>query len=425
MIESLQRAGGRVFSVETPAWDAPQELGAQYMNDHYGSLLALFGSAHGEPPSPSVARLSGLTATIVNGAPVTIDANRPTTYASSGLVRSPDALAMAVAFTDVASGVRGLPLDDFGAWEAQDGETAVSWLHRNYGDRATDYVGIPALEGLFFGSASDTSAATFKWMIANADRAGSWYTSPTSNYAACTRAMNHLRSSGVGFVLGNGATVLVDDGAGRVQVTMQNGETAVADAAVITVAGASARALLPRPTPAQARVLAAEYAATIVVNVVAARPDPRLRQRGRVYGVSIPRVENPNGLIAAFSVETGKTELAHGGRELYGFHLHDAGARAWIDRSDDEIIEQVVREAERFVSGLRADFVSAVVQRWRDAVPKMSVGHAARCQELWRDQERSQSRILVAGDRTTVATMDGAAWSGVRAAEILEAKLST
>jgi len=425
VIESLSRAGGRVFSVETPAWDGPQELGAQYMNDHYDSLLTLFGSARGEAPEPSVARLNGLTATIVNGSPVTIDGSRPTTYVSSGLVRSPDALAMAVSYSDVASGVRGLPLDDFGAWQAEDGETAVSWLHRNYGDRATDYVGIPAIEGLFFGSAAETSAATFKWMIANADRARNWYTSPTSNYAACTRVMNRLRSSGVTFVLENAAAVLIDDGAGRVQVTMQNGDATVADAAVVTVAGSSARALFPHPTPAQARVLAADYAATIVVNVVAARPDPRLRRHGRVYGVSVPRVENPNGLIAAFSVESGKTELSHGGRELYGFHLHDAAARTAMDRSDDEIIEQVLREAERFVAGIRGDFVGAVVQRWPNAIPKMSVGHAARCHELWKDQERSSSRILVAGDRTTVATMDGAAWSGVRAAEILEAKLST
>ena len=54
----------------------------------------------------------------------------------------------------------------------------------------------------------------------------------------------------------------------------------------------------------------------------------------------------------------------------------------------------------------------------------MSVGHAARCRDLWREQEGSDTRILVAGDRTTVATMDGAAWSGVRAAELLEAKLT-
>ena len=425
VIESLERVGGRVFSVETPAWDAPQELGAQYINDHYDSLLTLFGSARGEGPSPAVARLNGLTATIVNGSPVTIDANHLTTYVSSGLVRSPDALAMAVSFSDVASGVRGLALDDFGAWAAQDGESAVSWLRRNYGDRATDYVGIPAIEGLFFGSASETSAATFKWMIANADRARDWYTSPTSNYAACTRVMNHLRSRGVGFVLGNPAVLVGDDGAGRVRVTMKNGDTTVADAAILTVAGASARALLPGATPAQARVLAADYAATVVVNVVVARPDPRLRSHGRVYGVSIPRLENPNGLIAAFSVEGGKTEASHGGRELYGFHLHDAAARTAMDRSDDEIIELVLREAERFVDGVRVDFVAAVVQRWPNAIPKMSVGHAARCHALWTEQESSKTRILVAGDRTTVATMDGAAWSGVRAAEILEAKLST
>lgn len=423
VVESLARVGGRVYSVETPAWDGAQELGAQYFNDHYHSLLKLFGSARSEAPAPSVAQLNGLTATILSGSPVTIDAGQPSTYVSSGLVSAPDALAMAVSFGDVASGVRGLPLDEFGPWESEDGESAISWLRRNYGERGTDYVGVPAIEGLFFGSASETSAATFKWMIANADRAKRWYTSPTSNYAACTRVMKHLGSSGVTFVLGNPVALVDDDGDGRVHVKMENGDTTIADGAILTVSGDTARGLLPRPTRAQARVLSAEYAATIVVNVVVGRPDPRLRRSGRVYGVNIPRVENPRGLIAAFSVESGKTELTHRGRELYGFHLHDAGARALMNRTDDEIVQEVLREAERFVAGVRTDFIDAVVQRWPNAIPQMGVGHAARCGALWREQEGSSSRILIAGDRTSVATMDGAAWSGVRAAEILEAKL--
>jgi hypothetical protein len=64
-----------------------------------------------------------------------------------------------------------------------------------------------------------------------------------------------------------------------------------------------------------------------------------------------------------------------------------------------------------------------VVQRWPSAIPIMSVGHAARCRSRWIDQTSSSSRILIAGDHTSVATMDGAAWSGLRAARLLEAKL--
>ena len=96
-----------------------------------------------------------------------------------------------------------------------------------------------------------------------------------------------------------------------------------------------------------------------------------------------------------------------------------------MDRSDEEVVREVLGEAQRYVRNVRTEFVDAVVQRWPMATPKMAVGHAARCKELWREQAQPDARVLLAGDQTTVATMDGAAWSGVRAAELLEANLTT
>jgi protoporphyrinogen oxidase len=179
---------------------------------------------------------------------------------------------------------------------------------------------------------------------------------------------------------------------------------------------------LPSPGRAQAGILSEEHAATIVVNVVVDHPDAELRKNGRVYGVNVPRVESPNGRIAAFSVESGKTNATHGGRELYGFHLRDDGARALMDRPDEAIVEEVVAEAQRWVPNMRSGFVDAVVQRWPLSIPKMRIGHSARCRDLWREQRMRDTRILIAGDQTSFATMDGAAWSGLRAAELLEAK---
>ncbi|MDB4933691.1 MAG: hypothetical protein JWP87_663 [Labilithrix sp.] len=424
VIEALDRAGGRVYSVKTPAWDGAQELGAQFLHDHYTSLLPLFGSGSAGAGHSPVATLSGRTATIVDGRAVTVDAADPRTYVTRGVISTADALAVGVSFADVASGVRTLPLDDFAPWEREDDETALSWLRRSFGPRATDYLAVPALEGLFFTRASEMSAAAYKWMIANADRAGRWYTSPASNFAAATSVMKRLASSGVGFMLGSPVALVVEDAAQRVRVTLATGEDLIADGAIVTVPGVLARRLMRSPGRAQASLLVEEYAATIVVNVVVEHPDEELRRHGRVYGVNIPRVESPNGRIAALSVESGKTNLPHGGRELYGFHLRDEGARALMDRPDEAIVQEVVGEAQRWLPSLRTGFVDAVVQRWPLAIPKMRVGHAARCRELWQEQASPGMRILLAGDQTSVSTMDGAAWSGVRAAELLEAKLT-
>jgi oxygen-dependent protoporphyrinogen oxidase len=432
VVESLERAGGRVYSVRRPAWDGAQELGAQYFNDHYTSLLPLFdapraarGAAATEDASePLIATLDGLTAIVVDGRPVTVDAAHPRTYITRGVIGFRDALTVAFAFADVASAVRTLPLGDFRRWEADDDEDAVSWMVRTYGPRATNYVGVPGIESLFFFRASEMSAAAFKWMIANADRAGRWYTSPASNFAAATRVMTHLASSGVTFRLGTSVELVTQDGARRVHVAIKDGEALIADGVVVTAPGPAAHRLLKSPSPAQAAIFAQGSASTIVINVVVNEPSPELRRDGRVYGVSIPRVENPSGLIAAFSVESGKTNLSHGGHELYGFHLHDAAARGLLERSDDAIVQEVLAEAERFIPNVRTGLVDAVVQRWPFAIPRMAVGHATRCRQLWDEQASSDSRIVLAGDQTSVATMDGAAWSGLRAAEILEEKLA-
>lgn len=87
------------------------------------------------------------------------------------------------------------------------------------------------------------------------------------------------------------------------------------------------------------------------------------------------------------------------------------------------IVDAVVSEASRFIPSVRSGFVHAVVQRWPHAIPYMGVGFSARCRKLWDEQHRSSTRIVLAGDQTTVATMDGAAHSGMLGAAIVAAKL--
>lgn len=422
LLEALDRPGGRAYATKTVAWDAPQELGAQFLSDHYATLLPMFASVSA-PEELVLAPLPSRVALVVGGTPRTTDREALDTFVTSGAVGRLDMLAMALAAADVASGVRQKPLDDLSAWEHEDGENARSWLVRNYGRRGADFVGGPAVQSLFFLDPSRTSSALVHWLISMGDRSRRLYTNAATNHAMCVRLVEVLRERGVEVLLGQGVT-RVEEAHGRVRVHTAADRTIDGDAAIVTAPGPIAREIVEALGPAQAASAAQGYASTIVVNIVVDRVDPMLRSQGRVYGVAFPRAEVPGGIVAGCSVESGKTDREHGGRELYGFHLHDEAARRLAGEPDAAIVGAVVAEAGRFMPDVRTHFVDAVVQRWEHAIPYMAVGVASRCKNLWEEQRASPSRILLAGDHTTIATLDGAAHSGVLAAATVTAKLA-
>jgi protoporphyrinogen oxidase len=419
VLEALDRPGGRVHSIQTRAWDGRQELGAQYLNDRYTTLLPLFMEVGGDA---AVMPLGRLTATIADGSPAILDRNSPTSLVTSGAIGVTDALSIKSAYDETARRVRDLPLDDLSAWESEDGESAAAWLQREYGARGASHLGLPTIEGLFFMRGDQTSAAVFKWIISNLDRTKIWYTSPISNFVLCALLCDKIRSLGARVRFG-AAVARAEQTGSTVRIELQSGETLTTDAVVVTTPAPVTKNLLVRPTAAQAAIAEQAYASTMVVNIVVNAPDPRLQSKGPLYAVSIPRAENPGGLIASFSVESGKTGLKHGGHELYGFHLHDDAARRLTSKTDEAVVFEVVKEATRFIPNLDGAFLDAVVQRWEHAIPLMAVGAATARRKLWEEQTRGDGRTLLAGDQTTFATMDAAAWSGTRAAQILEARL--
>lgn len=93
-------------------------------------------------------------------------------------------------------------------------------------------------------------------------------------------------------------------------------------------------------------------------------------------------------------------------------------------RGDDEIFDTVRRELESYFPGILLSEKSRTLMRWPNAIPILKPGRAQELAALWRAQEADAHRILLAGDQTTFATMDGAAHSGMRAAELLAAKVA-
>lgn len=432
ILEKEARVGGRMFSVSVPGVADPlrpgatktQDVGAQFFNDRYDTLLSLMRDAS------LLGQLHTLAAdylTLRRGIWRHASPKDATTIVSSGLLSSLDAWQVKSAYDRAVGDVAGLAVDDHRAWTAFDDYDAARWLSENYGQNGAQYLGHPAIETLFFYRPADVSRAVFMWIIANLATTRAWSTTVGATGTIAEGIASKIRGLGVAIELSKGVSRIASEGR-RVRVRLLSGEEDTVDGVIVTTPSPISREIIDKPTPAQQAVLANEYASTIVVNFhTQTAAEDVFGLDTPAYVAHVPGVER-RGQVAGFSIESGKltaTERSRWrGHEIYGVHLADAGARDLSTRSDAEVTEAVRQELRGYQPDLLRTEVLAVTQRWPHAIPMSRPGRSRTLADLWRDQEQGDHRVLLAGDQTTFATMDAAARSGHMAAALLVQKMS-
>lgn len=433
VLERGTNAGGRIRSVPTEGlsieangrqWPKLQDVGAQFLNDRYTTLLALLSSAD---PSLVPLRLSTRSVTLRERRPITIDREHPASIYERGLLDLLDSARVKYAYDDVIDAIEGVPLDDYSQWARFDNGLASQWLESHYGAMGSRYLGEPAIESYFFHRADETSKAFFYWLVANSGAVRDWFTLAGHTQAIPAALHAKLVRDG-GVVRLNAEVTEVSQSGGAVRVVLAGGERLDADGVVVATPSPATRALLTTPSPEQRAVIDNPYAATIVVNFHCERVHAPLHAFGQSGGANIPRVERRGG-IAGFSIESGKYApgtLAETlrGHEIYGVHLTSDAAMKLMQRPDEAIFDSVRRELESYFPGILVSEKSRTLMRWPHAIPLSKPGRAQELAALWRAQEADARPIVLAGDQTTFATMDSAARSGVRAADLLGAKVA-
>ena len=433
VLERGASSGGRIRSVATDGfsieangrqWPKLQDLGAQFLNDRYTTLLPLLSSAD---PTLVPLRLSPRSITLRDRRAITVDREHPASIYDRGLLDLLDSARVKYAYDDVIDAVGGMALDDYSQWARFDNGLASSWLESHYGAMGTHYLGEPAIESYFFHRADETSQAFFFWLVANSGAVREWFTLAGHTQAIPAALHAKLVRDG-GVVRLNTEVAEVSHFEGAVRVVLAGGERLDADGVIVATPSPVTRAIVTSPSPAQRPVIENPYAATIVVNFHCEREHAPLHRLGQVGGINVPRLERRGG-IAGFSVESGKYPSgARGetlrGHEIYGVHLTSDAATRLLQRGDEETFDAVRRELEGYFPGILVSEKSRTLMRWPNAIPLSKPGRAQELAALWRAQEADAHRILLAGDQTTFATMDSAAHSGMRAAELLAAKVA-
>jgi oxygen-dependent protoporphyrinogen oxidase len=124
------------------------------------------------------------------------------------------------------------------------------------------------------------------------------------------------------------------------------------------------------------------------------------------------------GLTTITFEQVSQPDCAPPGKGLVSAYFTDDWCAPRIDRTDEELLAEMLPMVERILPGIRADFEFTQIDRWAPCTPMYRSGIHALTAELDRLADPADP-IQLAGDFTTFATVNGCVVSGESAARRL------
>lgn len=397
VLEAAAQAGGRIKSVNLHGHQI--EVGAQFLSTGYRYLPPLLRAAGLDA---LVRPLSAQTVVQRDKRLFRLHGRRPWTPWSSGLLRGPEFLRLAVGMSRLGR-LRGRDPSALTAFCELDQDEAETWCHSQFGAAATTHLLEPMVHGLYFHRLQGNSPALVAAMLCFAGHdslslAGGWQALPI---ALAAQLDVHY-----------GVTV------DSLQQTDQGIQACAADrcwtadAAILAVPAPVARQLLPAPGAVEEQLLGTRYAACLHLALGLAadwQPPPALQG---CYGALMSPAAGSS--IAALTLESGRA-LLPGNGEVISVMLGHAAATRLQEQSDAHIADVVLAELENWLPGIHAAVRCSHLQRWTAAEPLTPVGRA-RAVAHYRASLPEDRRIVLAGDYLGTPWTDGAAETGIWAA---------
>ena len=402
VLESSDRVGGRMSTDSRDGYVI--ERGAQLITSTYRNTLALVKElglqSELKPTSPWMAIVKdGKPRRMPSGAMFPI-------YAlTSGLVGITDLLR----FIWHTTKFRWPPVDNYSAWADYDDEDTASWCAGRLGSAAT-YLVEPLVAGGLLQRVEETSRAVTLATLALTDNG-------RSKEMTLARGMGQLPET-----LASRVDVKLEAPAQTIEVD--------ADGAAVQLYGERLRAdhiIFAAPAPATSRLyrgadeierklMATEYTSTIKIGLATSchwRDDPTLKN---VWAFMIPRPDRK--LVVSATIESTKDIHRVPDGEFLNLFLSSEAADGMLSLSDQEIVDAVLPDIERFFHGATSTKRFAQVVRWREALPKSPVGRSRDLAE-YRHSRPPARRVLLAGDYMGMPTFESAIETGQWAADAI------
>lgn len=406
VLESGNRVGGRMTSDVIDGFI--MDRGAQFLSNLYTSIMPLIQAAGLEadlrPISPCVATVRDhMLRRICRQSPLQMVAN--------GLLSPGDLLRLG-RFGFLSSDgreMRRLPLDNYAAWADYDDTDAAVWCNARLGSPVTEYILEPALQAYYFQPPEGTSQALAMVLMA-------------FNFNLANETLTLARGLGsLPEALAAKLDVRFHTPAQRIEPLAEGVRVATASGDfvakwVVLAATTSAASRIYTPIDATEReLLATGYSSTLAINL-AVSPEWQMPENLRqVYGLAVPRKERD--LIAAVAIESNKEPGRVPGGELLNVMLADHAGAALLHEPDTDVVVRILPELERYFPGVGRHIRFTHIIRWAEAEPRSPVGRS-RAIAAYR-RSRAGQRVLLAGDYMGMPYTDGAAHTGIWAAEYI------
>ncbi|MCP4714304.1 MAG: FAD-dependent oxidoreductase [Deltaproteobacteria bacterium] len=115
-----------------------------------------------------------------------------------------------------------------------------------------------------------------------------------------------------------------------------------------------------------------------------------------------------------------RTQVAtdHGGKSILGLYIapEQTSDTTLIDRSDDDLVDDAIEDLAAYYPDIQQNIESYDVCRHKYAFPVFDLNYNQKLNTIYSDTT-TRGPIILAGDYMIYATIDGAFWSGIYAAE--------
>lgn len=309
---------------------------------------------------------------------------------------------------------RSLSYENLGRAAPFDTETAAAYIDRRLDGELGEYLVGPILRALYAADAARVSKVDFFFAAVNFVGSG-FLRYPggidflVNALASRVEVRTHAR---VERVTRNGAGAVVcwqEDGQRREEHV---------DACVIAVVGCAVPSLYPDLDTIQRRILTEELEWGTTFNAhfgLTRRPDEQC------LIVQVPASEDRGLCVVTFDHNSSPAAAPEGKGKLASYWLH-SWCEERLERSDDELIEEMLPSVEKVVPGLRGMVETTRIDRWRPAVVMSRPGTYAAMAEFTRRIDAT-SPVQLAGDYLSASSTNGCALSGELAAARLAASV--